>query len=87
MASTQSPDQSIEKTENKANVQRVETINVSNESDDASESESNRMNATKWLACIALGMSYTTALQQQACTASIVRHIDIELGPTSYYNW
>ncbi|TLD18252.1 Neutral ceramidase B [Venturia nashicola] len=45
------------------------------------------MNRTKWLACIALGLSYSTALQQHACTATIVKHIDAALGPTSYYNW
>jgi hypothetical protein len=38
------------------------------------------MNRTKWLACIALGLSYTTAFQQNACTAAIVKHIDAELG-------
>jgi hypothetical protein len=38
------------------------------------------MNKTKWLACIALGFSYTTAFQQNSCTAAIVKHIDAELG-------
>jgi hypothetical protein len=33
-----------------------------------------------WLACIALSLSYTTAFQQNACTAAIVKHIDTELG-------
>jgi MFS family permease len=60
-----------------------------------------RMNVTKWMACIALGLSYTTAIQQHSCTATIVKHIDIALGnflenagcsltpvgPTTYYNW
>jgi hypothetical protein len=38
------------------------------------------MTKAKWLACIALGFSYTTAFQQNACTAAIVKHIDTELG-------
>jgi hypothetical protein len=38
------------------------------------------MNKTKWLACIALCFSYTTAFQQNSCTAAIVKHIDTELG-------
>ena len=37
------------------------------------------MNLQIWLACIALGLSYTTAIQQHSCTASIVKHIDIAL--------
>ncbi|KAF2664163.1 MFS general substrate transporter [Microthyrium microscopicum] len=41
----------------------------------------------KWLAIIALCLSYTTTVQQNACTAAIVKHIDAELGPTNYYNW
>jgi hypothetical protein len=40
----------------------------------------NSMNATKWMACIALCLSYTTAIQQHSCTATIVKHIDIALG-------
>ena len=39
-----------------------------------------RMTKAKWLACIALSLSYTTAFQQNACTAAIVKHIDAELG-------
>jgi hypothetical protein len=38
------------------------------------------MTKAVWLACIALGLSYTTAFQQNACTAAIVKHIDAELG-------
>jgi hypothetical protein len=41
---------------------------------------SSHMTKAKWLACIALGFSYTTAFQQNACTAAIVKHIDSELG-------
>jgi len=45
------------------------------------------MTRAKWLACIALGFGYTTAFQQHACTATIMRHINIALGPTPQYNW
>jgi hypothetical protein len=38
------------------------------------------MTKTKWLACIALCLCYTTAFQQNACTSAIVKHIDAELG-------
>jgi len=44
------------------------------------EPESTRMSKATWLAAIALGMSLTTAIQQQASTASIVKHIDAALG-------
>jgi len=46
-----------------------------------------RMTKAKWLACIALGISYTTAFQQGATLGAIVKSIDEALGPTSYYNW
>jgi hypothetical protein len=39
-----------------------------------------RMSFAKWMACFALGLSYTTAIQQHSCTATIVKHIDIALG-------
>ena len=39
-----------------------------------------RMSLAKWMACLALGLSYTTAIQQHSCTATIVKHIDIALG-------
>ena len=42
-----------------------------------------RMTKAKWLACIALCVSYTTAYQQSACTAAIVKHIDSQLGETA----
>ncbi|QDS72450.1 hypothetical protein FKW77_009493 [Venturia effusa] len=45
------------------------------------------MDSSQWLACIALGLSYSTSIQQHASTATIVHHIDAALGPTSYYNW
>ena len=57
-----------------------------------SESEPVRNNAAPeqhmtpaiWLACISLCLSYTTAFQQNACTAAIVKHIDAELGLSLY---
>ena len=39
-----------------------------------------RMTKAKWLACIALCISYSTAYQQNAVTAAIAKHIDDELG-------
>lgn len=39
-----------------------------------------RMTKAKWLACISLCISYSTAFQQNAVTAAIAKHIDDELG-------
>jgi hypothetical protein len=39
-----------------------------------------RMTKAKWLACIALGISYTTAFQQGATVGAIVKSIDEALG-------
>jgi hypothetical protein len=39
-----------------------------------------RMTKAKWLACFALGLSYTTAFQQGACLGAIVKSIDEALG-------
>jgi hypothetical protein len=38
------------------------------------------MTKAKWLACFALGLSYTTAFQQGACLGAIVKSIDEALG-------
>jgi hypothetical protein len=38
------------------------------------------MTRAKWLACFALGLSYTTAFQQGACLGAIVKSIDEALG-------
>jgi hypothetical protein len=72
--------------ETKGTVELIE-LEIKDESitDDASnntdaEPESTRMSKATWLAAIALGMSLTTAIQQQASTASIVKHIDAALG-------
>jgi hypothetical protein len=39
-----------------------------------------RMTKAKWLACIALGISYTTAFQQGATVGAIIKSIDEALG-------
>jgi hypothetical protein len=39
-----------------------------------------RMTKAKWLACIALGISYTTAFQQGATVGAIIKSIDQVLG-------
>ena len=39
-----------------------------------------RMTKAKWLACIALGISYTTAFQQGATLGAIIKSIDEALG-------
>jgi hypothetical protein len=49
-------------------------------SSDNSDPPAPTMNKAIWLACISLGFSYTTAVQQMACTSAIVKHIDTELG-------
>ena len=48
--------------------------------DDEMAPRESSMNTTKWLACAALALSYSTAIQQHACTATIVKHIDAALG-------
>jgi hypothetical protein len=54
------------------------------EIEDISQNASQQtMTKAVWLACIALGLSYTTSFQQNACTAAIVKHIDTELGTLS----
>jgi hypothetical protein len=72
--------------EMKGSVELIELeIKDNSTTDDASNSndsvpESARMSKATWLAAVALGMSLTTAIQQQASTASIVKHIDAALG-------
>ena len=66
-------------------VERVQTIVADNESDSDHEEKQappveTRMTKAKWLACIALCISYSTAFQQNAVTAAIAKHIDDELG-------
>jgi hypothetical protein len=39
-----------------------------------------RMTRAKWLACIALAVSYTTSFQQAACLGAIIKSIDEALG-------
>lgn len=54
---------------------------------DSSGAAPTGMTKAKWLACIALGLGYTTTFQQLACTGTIVRHIDLELGHSPQHNW
>lgn len=54
---------------------------------DSEEEAPEKMTRAKWLACIALGLGYTTAFQQLACTGTILRPIDQELGHSPHYNW
>ena len=66
-------------------VEQVQTIVADNESDSDHEEKQarpveTRMTKAKWLACIALCISYSTAFQQNAVTAAIAKHIDDELG-------
>jgi hypothetical protein len=51
-----------------------------NEKNVTNDAPQHTMTTAVWLACIALGFAYTTAFQQNACTAAIVKHIDTELG-------
>lgn len=69
-------------------VEKAEAVTVDNASDSDREDEKaaarteTRMTKTKWLACISLCISYSTAFQQNAVTAAIAKHIDDELGKT-----
>jgi hypothetical protein len=47
---------------------------------DAEDDGDTGMTRAKWLACFALGLSYTTAFQQGACLGAIVKSIDEALG-------
>jgi hypothetical protein len=47
---------------------------------DADDEGESGMTRAKWLACFALGLSYTTAFQQGACLGAIVKSIDEALG-------
>jgi len=53
------------------------TISNNSEEDEYIEP---RMTKAKWLACIALGISYTTAFQQGATLGAIIKSIDQVLG-------
>jgi hypothetical protein len=46
----------------------------------APKSTETGMTKAKWLACIALCLSYTTSYQQNACTSAILKQIDEKLG-------
>jgi hypothetical protein len=70
-------------------VEELEATETKTDSDREGEKEVARvettMNKTKWLACIALCISYSTAFQQNAVTAAIAKHIDDELGEDFSY--
>jgi hypothetical protein len=59
-------------------VDRASSSTSSNNNDVAVKQQV--MTKAVWLACIGLGLAYTTAFQQNACTTAIVKHIDDELG-------
>jgi hypothetical protein len=61
-------------------VKAVQTYESSDSNSTPLEPAETSMNKAKWLACIALCLAYTTAYQQNACTAAILKHIDEELG-------
>lgn len=71
-----------EKKEQRIEVEHISDADASAAIDHPSHPET-RMTRVKWLACIALSLSYTTAFQQNACTAAIVKHIDAELGKSA----
>jgi hypothetical protein len=58
---------------------RPDKADISSDDDDVARPQKTMTKAI-WLACIALCLSYTTAFQQNSCTAAIVKHIDAELG-------
>ena len=62
--------------------QGVDQIEVAGTTDSSSDEEPlrERMTTKTWLAIFALGLTYMTAFQQGACTAAIVKSIDIALG-------
>jgi len=59
---------------------QVDAADISSNDDDNIVRPQKTMTRAVWLACIALCLSYTTAFQQNSCTAAIVKHIDAELG-------
>lgn len=65
-------------------VKQTQNVTTTDDSSDeapaVTDGSGGRMNRAKWLACIAMCLSYTTAYQQNACTAAIVNHINAELG-------
>lgn len=68
-------------------VKQAEALATNDDSSDEApavgDGSEGRMTKAKWLACIAMCLSYTTAYQQNACTAAIVNHINAELGGRS----
>jgi hypothetical protein len=60
----------------------VELDNIARENGEPDTEDEGEIGMTraKWLACLALGLSYTTAFQQGACLGAIVKSIDEALG-------
>ena len=60
----------------------IDQIEVAGTTDSSSEEGPlrERMTVKTWMAVFALGLTYMTAFQQGACTAAIVKSIDIALG-------
>jgi hypothetical protein len=75
-----------EKPQEEQSKEEVVNLSVADSTDDEEQGPT-RMTKAKWLACLSLGLGYTTAFQQLACTGTILRHIDQELGHSSQYNW
>jgi hypothetical protein len=69
----------IEMSNREGNRPQLEKADISSDDDEVARPQKTMTKAI-WLACIALCFSYTTAFQQNSCTAAIVRHIDAELG-------
>jgi hypothetical protein len=83
MAAPVEKTQGMEEVEQEPSPGKVNIIQTDHSSDsDVSPQEQpdSSMNKAKWLACIALCLAYTTAYQQNACTAAILKQIDEALG-------
>jgi hypothetical protein len=70
----------VELEDSREKTKAVQTDGSSDSNSAPLERTETSMNKAKWLACIALCLAYTTAYQQNACTAAILKHIDEELG-------
>ena len=60
-------------------VDQIELAGITDSSSEEAPARQ-RMTTQTWLAIFALGLSYMTAFQQGACSAAIVKSIDIALG-------
>ena len=74
---------SVEHSKDLKKEEGIDQIEVAGTTDSSSEEAGpirERMTTRTWLAIFALGLTYMTAFQQGACTAAIVKSIDIALG-------